>query len=86
MTQGLLLECVVYHLHGNGPIHLSRCLHVSIIVESVSSNQIQNRLYYVMANRRCMAVKIKKKYITCQQFSSIGKETKLLSDTMVGNS
>lgn len=70
MTQGLLSECAVYHLHGTGPIHLSRCLCMSIIVESVSSNQIQNRLYYVMADRRCMAVRIKKKYIdTCQQLS-----------------
>lgn len=70
MTQGLLLECAVYHLHGTGSIHISRCLCMSIIVESVSLNQMQNRLYYVMANWRCTAVRIKKKYInTCQQFS-----------------
>lgn len=72
MTQGLLLDCAVYHLHGNGPIHLSRCIYMSTKVESVSPNEIQDRLYYVMTNRRCMAVIIKKTYInTCQQFSRV---------------
>lgn len=76
MTQGLLLECAVYHLHGTGPIHLSRCLYISIIVESVSSDQIQNRLYYVMANWRCMAVRIKKNTSTlANSFHALECET-----------
>lgn len=41
MTQGLLEDCAVYHLHGTGPIHFSRCIYMSTIVESVSPNQIR---------------------------------------------
>lgn len=72
MTQGLLEDYAVYHLHGTGPMHLSRCVYISIIVESVSPNQIQDRLYYVMTNQRWMAVIIKETCInTCQQFSRV---------------
>lgn len=65
-----MLEYAVYHLHGIGPTHLYRCLYMSILVEPFSSNQIEKRLYYTVANWRCMAVRIRKKIInSCQQFS-----------------
>lgn len=61
MMEGLLLEYVVYHLHGIGPTHLYGCLYMSTLVETFSSNQIQKRLFYVVADWMCMAVTIKKK-------------------------